>query len=72
MSDLVKRNIIHNPVAGSAASVQPMYARGIIPGVTNAPTQILRKTRDVFETLVHDDGPEITDQPTDEDAHETS
>ncbi|MCF2871365.1 hypothetical protein L0664_09845 [Octadecabacter sp. G9-8] len=62
MSELVKRNIIHAPIAGSATSVQPMYPRGGVPGIAKSSGQILRKARDMLDTLAdldeHDAAPE--------------
>ncbi|MDB4213247.1 hypothetical protein N9741_00045 [Octadecabacter sp.] len=51
MSELVKRNIIHAPVAGTAASVQPMYQSGGIPGVAKRTGQMLRKVHDVIDAF---------------------
>ncbi len=70
MSELVKRNIIHAPVAGTAASVQPMYPSGGIPGVAKSAGQMLRKVNDVIDTFDLPDqdraDPDVDDQhPTD-------
>jgi hypothetical protein len=51
MSELVKRNVIHTPIAGSAVSVQPMFPNSGIPGFTKSSGQVLRKARDVLDAL---------------------
>lgn len=70
MSELINRNIIHAPVAGASASVQPMFPQGGIPGIGKSSGQILRKARDAFDILIDNDGdnspPEDPTDPEDE------
>lgn len=54
MSELIQRNIIHAPVAGSAAAIQPMHPQGSIPGTIKTTGQVLRKARDTVEALLDD------------------
>ena len=58
------------PVAGTAASVHPMYPSGGIPGVAKSAGQMLLKVNDVIDTfdLADQDrtDPDVDDQhPTD-------
>lgn len=63
MTDLVKRNILHAPVAGSAAAVQPMYPTRGIPGLPQTPKDMLRKAHDVFEAMVEEEEEPDFDEP---------
>lgn len=70
MSDLIKRNVVHAPVAGTAAAVQPMYASRAIPGVPATPSDALKRAKDTFEALVDDtqvDSGAPDDEPKTED-----
>ena len=55
MSELTKRQIIHAPVAGSAAAVQPMYPSSGIPGAVKRTQHFVQKARDVFEDWIEDE-----------------
>ena len=74
MSELIKRNIIYTPVAGSAVSVQPMYPTGGFPGRIAQTNDVLQNVRDTLDTVLEDDaedGPsddttpdDVLDEPT--------
>lgn len=68
MSDLLAKNVIAAPVAGSAASVQPMFPKTGIPGVRQT-SDLLAKTRDVIEYLAEDHNALEAEEHTD-DIHE--
>ncbi len=65
MADLVKRNIVHAPVAGTAVAVQPMHPPQGIPGLSHASKDIFEKARDIYDALADDEcdlvGPETNE-----------
>lgn len=65
MADLVKRNIVHAPVAGSAAAIQPMYPTRGIPGLPHTTKDMIRKARNVLETMIEDEAEPVVDDPVD-------
>ncbi|WP_179214855.1 hypothetical protein [Octadecabacter ascidiaceicola] len=76
MGELVSRNIIKLPVAGSATAVQPMYPSGGVTGMFNKSKKAVETAKEVFDTLVEedetDDQIETTPEPTiEETANET-
>ena len=80
MSELTKRQIIHTPVAGSAAAVQPMYPSSGIPGAMKRTQHFVQKARDVYEDWIEDEveetettlEPEMDIEPKEEESHGTS
>lgn len=71
MSELTKRQIIHAPIAGSAAAVQPMYPNGTVPGVFQKSKQVAQKAREVFDTLLEEDVPAERADPVDPESTPT-
>lgn len=72
MSDLIKRNIIRGPIAGSAVAVQRMHAPNGITGVTKVQSQIASKACDAFNALTQDDDAPAAPVPTEETIDATS
>ncbi|MDA9207816.1 hypothetical protein N9O61_02910 [Octadecabacter sp.] len=68
MSDLVARNVVAAPVAGSAAAVQPMYPSRAIPGAHMASERAKDAVTDYLRSaLDHDDTysePQTGDDPS--------
>lgn len=82
MSELTSRQIIHAPIAGSAAAVQPMYPSTGIPGATKLRQHFAQKARDAFDDFLEPD-PDVheheqsevqtpDESPTEEATNETS
>jgi len=55
MSEMVKRNIIHTPVAGTAAAVQPMYTSSGIPGMRPTLRKVADAAKDAIKDMMHED-----------------
>ena len=55
MGELVNKNIIKLPVAGSATVVQPMYQSGGVPGMFRNTKKVVETAKEVFDTLIEDD-----------------
>lgn len=87
MSELVKRGVVHTPIAGSAAAVQPMYSAQNVGGLFGSKRKAAQTAKDVFDALVQDDdetedaGAELCDEhdvvvadegPNEGDPHETA
>lgn len=78
MSELVKRNVIHTPLSGSAVAVQPMYPNGGVPGMFRKSKRVIDQAKDLVDTLLDDDQTDGSSQdrtpehPTDDESHETS
>lgn len=65
MGELVKRNIINMPIAGSATAVQPMYPGGGYGGMFNKSRKVTEKAKEIFDSLIEDDAPtEDIEEPT--------
>ncbi len=55
MSDLVARNVVAAPIAGSATAVQPMYPSRSIPGVHTASEQAKDAVTDYLRSALDDE-----------------
>ena len=68
MSELIKQNVIHAPIAGSAAAVQPMHKASGIPGVSKTTAKVLETSRDILDAVIHEDPGEVAPEATPEEA----
>lgn len=55
MQDLMRRNIIASPVAGTAAAVDPIYQSRAIPGAQSAYVRLKQSARDLMKDAWEDD-----------------
>lgn len=72
MSELIKRNIIHAPVAGSAIAVQPMHPHGVVPGSGKMRSEIMRKAQQTIGDWIQAEPDAHPDETTQSDQDETA
>ncbi|MCF2906197.1 hypothetical protein L0666_14470 [Octadecabacter sp. CECT 8868] len=55
MRELVRQNVVHAPVAGSAAAIKPMYASNGPNTLFGKRNKVVEATKDVIKDLMRDD-----------------
>jgi len=70
MSELVAKNIVHAPVAGSAAAVRPMYPGGGLDSVFDQTKTVTKTAKKAFDALVEED--EVREEAVEPDLDEVT